>query len=185
MTTTDPFSGFDLSNFWEDSHYAREAYVGPLFTEQDVAMVEGELGYKLPGSYIALMRSQNGGIPRFSNYRTNAQTSWAADHVAITGIYSIGREQPCSLCGKFNSAFWVEEWGYPPIGIYFADCPSAGHDMFCLDYRECGPHGEPAVVHIDQENNYKITYLAKDFESFIRGLEASDAFETSQETPSK
>ncbi|WP_172205419.1 SMI1/KNR4 family protein [Niveibacterium sp. COAC-50] len=178
MTTTAPFSGFDLSNFWEDSDFARSAYVGPMFNEHDLAAFEGELGYKLPSSYIALMRSQNGGIPRLSKYRTSERTSWADDHVALTGIYSIGREQTYSLCGEFNSAFWVEEWGYPPIGIYFADCPSAGHDMLCLDYRECGPQGEPAVVHVDQENDYKITYLAKDFESFIRGLEGDDAFET-------
>jgi len=178
MTTNDPFSAFDLNDFWEDSDYARKVYVGSLFNDQDVSEVEGELGYKLPSSYVALMRNQNGGIPRLTNYRTNERTSWADDHVSITGIYSIGRDMTCSLCGEFSCAFWVEEWGYPPIGIYFADCPSGGHDMICLDYRECGPRGEPTVVHVDQEDNYKITYLAKDFESFIRGLEGNDAFET-------
>jgi hypothetical protein len=178
MTTNDPFSAFDLNDFWEDSDYARKVYVGSLLNDQDVSEVEGELGYKLPSSYVALMRNQNGGIPRLTNYRTNERTSWADDHVSITGIYSIGRDMTCSLCGEFSCAFWVEEWGYPPIGIYFADCPSGGHDMICPDYRECGPRGEPTVVHVDQEDNYKITYLAKDFESFIRGLEGNDAFET-------
>jgi hypothetical protein len=71
----------------------------------------------------------------------------------------------------------IEEWGYPPIGIYFADCPSAGHDMICLDYRECGIEGEPQVVHVDQEFDYKITFVAPNFESFVRGLENKDAFE--------
>ena len=50
-----------------------------------------------------------------------------------------------------NSQFWIDEWGHPPIGIYFADCPSAGHDMIALDYRDCGKSGEPCVVHVDQE----------------------------------
>ena len=66
------------------------------------------------------MRFQNGGMPRLTSHRTNERTSWSHDHIAITGIYSIGSEKPCSLCGGFGSRFWVEEWGYPPIGIYFA-----------------------------------------------------------------
>jgi hypothetical protein len=71
----------------------------------------------------------------------------------------------------------MEEWGYPDIGIYFADCPSAGHDMLCLDYRECGSDGEPRVVHIDQESDYEITSVADNFEAFIRGLEDEKAFD--------
>ena len=172
-----PFADFDLSDFWEDSDYARREYVGSSFSDLDVKRVEKELGFKLPSSYIALMRLQNGGIPKRTNHRTSERTSWADDHVAITGIYSIGREKTYSLCGKFSSSFWVDEWGYPPIGIYFADCPSAGHDMLCLDYRKCGPNGEPQVVHVDQEWDYKITFVAENFESFARGLEEDNAFD--------
>ena len=49
--------------------------------------------------------------------------------------------------------------------------------MLCLDYRACGPTGEPQVVHIDQELDYKIVVVAKNFELFIRGLEDDTAFE--------
>src|SRR6185369_51461 len=114
--------------------------------------------------------------PVNANHRTSQPTSWAEDHVAITGIYGIDRNKSSSVCGKFSSKFWMEEWGYPDIGIYFADCPSAGHDMLCLDYRECGPDGEPKVVHVDQESDYRITPVAASFEAFIRGLEAESAF---------
>ncbi len=141
-----------------------------------MAAVEHELGYTLPASYVALMRSQNGGIPRKTRHRTKERTSWASDHIAIAGIFSIGREKPLSLCGGLGSRFWIREWGYPAIGIYFADCPSAGHDMVCLDYRKCGPGGEPQIVHVDQEWGYQITPVAESFEAFILGLQSDEVF---------
>jgi hypothetical protein len=167
---------FDLRDFWEKSAYADQEYVAEQLTDAGIAQVEQKLQYKLPAAYAALMRSQNGGIPKRQNHRTNSPTSWARDHIAITGIYSIGMQKPCSLCGEYGSQFWIDEWGYPPIGIYFADCPSAGHDMLCLDYRECGPAGEPRVVHIDQECDYRVTLIAENFEAFVRGLEDDEAF---------
>jgi hypothetical protein len=175
MTTV--YGDFDLEQFWEPSEYAEQEYVGAPFTDEHVAALERELGYTLPAAYIELMRYQNGGIPKKTNHRTQERTSWATDHIAIHGMFSIGREKPNSLCGSFGSHFWIEEWGYPAIGIYFADCPSAGHDMVCLDYRECGPSGEPQVVHVDQEWGYQITFVAERFEAFIRGLESDEAFE--------
>jgi len=174
---SEPFHGFDLSDFWEDSDYARKEYVDDPLTVEKVTSVESSLGYRLPAAYVALAKSQNGGIPKKSSHRTRTRTSWAEDHIGISGIYSIGGTKPCSLLGAFGSAFWCAEWGYPPIGIYFADCPSAGHDMLCLDYSACGPTGEPSVVHVDQELDYTITHVADSFESFIRGLEPSEAFD--------
>lgn len=50
--------------------------------------------------------------------------------------------------------------------------------MIFLDYRKCGPTGEPSVVHVDQENDYKITFVAKDFESFIKGLTNGEIYES-------
>lgn len=170
------FSDFNITDFWEGSEYATQEYVEPTLTQEQVDMVEQTLGYKLPSSYIELMSFQNGGIPRNIIHRTGERTSWADDHVAITGLYSIGQNKPNSLCGEFGSNFWIDMWNYPPIGVYFADCPSAGHDMLCLDYSKCGMASEPMVVHIDQEWDYKVTFVAKNFESFIRGLESQDTF---------
>ena len=175
------FADFDVAGFWKPSEYALKEYVGAPLTDEAVAAVERELRYKLPASYVEFMRFQNGGIPRRTNHRTRDRTSWSHDHIAITGLYSIGGDKPCSLLGEFSSQFWVEEWGYPPIGVYFADCPSAGHDMVCLDYRACGPRGEQQVVHIDQEWNYKIVFVAESFEAFIRGLEDDSVFDEDAE----
>lgn len=171
------FGDFDTDQFWEQSNYAIKEYVSDPLTDAQVATVERALGYTLPAAYVALMTHQNGGTPEKTNHRTRERTSWAEDHIAIHGIYSIGSQKPCSLCDEVGSQFWIDEWGYPPIGVYFADCPSAGHDMLCLDYRECGPDGEPQVVHVDQESDYKITFVAPNFESFVRALEGDDAFD--------
>lgn len=171
------FENFALNDFWEQSDYANKEYVDVPVTAEMVESVERALKCKLPRAYVQLMRFQNGGIPKRTCHRTSQRTSWAEDHVAITGIYSIGTVKRCSLCGEVGSQFWIEAWGYPPIGVYFADCPSAGHDMLCLDYRECGPFGEPKVVHIDQEFDYKITPVAESFEAFIRGLEHEETLD--------
>lgn len=176
-----PFDDFDLSEFWEDSEYAREEYVGAAPSDELIASVETELGYRLPDSYIELMKTQNGGIPRNRCFPTEQSTSWAEDHVAITGILGIGREMAYSLCGDLGSTFMLEEWGYPDIGVCICDCPSAGHDIIMLDYRKYGREGEPEVVHVDQECDYEVTFLAKDFESFIRGLVNDSVYDTSAE----
>jgi tetratricopeptide (TPR) repeat protein len=172
-----PFEGFDFSGFWDESDYALEEYTGAPPTIEQFAAVEKTLGYKLPESYKWLMRQRNGGIPLNTCHPTETPTSWAFDHAAISGIMGVDPAKKFSLVGDLGSRFMIEEWGYPDIGIAICECPSAGHDMIFLDYRLCGPQGEPEVVHIDQEQDYEITLLADDFESFILGLRSDDAFE--------
>jgi len=70
-----------------------------------------------------------------------------------------------------------DEWEYPDIGIYICDCPSAGHDMIALDYTESGKTGEPRVVHVDQESDYKVTILANNFEEFIKNLVSDSVYD--------
>ena len=178
-----PFEGFDFTGFWDDDMYALKEYVSEPPTDELVASVEEELGYKLPASYVWLMKQHNGGMPVNTCFPTEESTSWAEDHVAITGIFGIGREKSCSLCGELGSQFMIDEWEYPAIGVAICDCPSAGHDMIFLDYRACGPQGEPAVVHVDQENDYKITHLADSFEEFIRGLEPESNYDVDEDGP--
>lgn len=167
---SEPFQRFDFNGFWDDHDYYRKEYLEPPPNRDVIADVERELGYKLPASYIALMGVRNGGAPMRTSFPTTERTSWAENHVAITAFKGIGRDKIWSLCGSLGSGQLLTEWGYPDIGVYFGDCPSAGHDMIALDYRKCGPTGEPSVVHVDQEIDYRITSLAPDFETFVRGL---------------
>lgn len=159
----------DIS-YWHNSEYAQKYYVGITPTNEQVEEVENELGYKLPQSYIALIKQQNGGMPINTCFPTSVPTCWAENHIAISGIMGIDKNKPYSLCGEMGNSFWIEEWGYPAIGIAICTTPTAGHDMIFLDYHDISRTDEPTVVHIDQENGYKIITLAANFEDFICGL---------------
>ena len=143
---------------------------GPLeepLTAEVLRTVEARLGHRLPHAYVALARRHNGGLFARDACPAPGRTTWAEDHVGVYSLAAIGHTASFSLCGERGSAFWVTEWGYPDLGVYIVDCPSAGHDMIALDYRS---PGEPTVVHVDQEWNYRVTVLAPDFETFVTGL---------------
>lgn len=175
------FEYFDFTDFWDDSDYSKKNYIEDYPSDELIVSIEAELGYKLPASYIELMKTHNGGQVFKSCHPMEERTSWATDHIAIEGILGIGRKIPNSIGGEFGSKFMCNEWGYPNTGVYICDCPSAGHDMVMLDYSKCGKNGEPEVVHIDQENNYKKTLVAKDFETFVRGLVSNEVYDNSEE----
>ena len=166
----DDLAAFDFDGFWDDSTYSLEKYVGRKPTDADIADTEVALGYRLPASYKALIKRHNGGILNKNCYENPLQRDWTPNFFIAESIMGIDLEKSYSLCGRMGSKFWVDEWGYPDIGVAICDCPSAGHDMIFLDYSDCGPEGEPCVVHIDQESDYEITYLADTFGDFVRGL---------------
>lgn len=155
-------------DFWDGS--AEFTSPGSV-TDEDVARVERLLGYTLPKAYVALLRTKNGGVPKRKAFPTATPTSWSPNHVAISGICGLGGKWGIDS-DELGSRFMIAEWGYPPIGIVFGQCPSAGHDAILLDYSACGATGEPAVVHVDLEarGGPKLTPLAPDFESFLSGL---------------
>lgn len=171
------FNDLDFSSFWSKSAYADENYVDTSVSAALLRAVEDALGFRLPVSYVEFMKFQNGGIPAHRVHRMSSPTSWANDHIAISGIYAIGSTKPYSLCGTLGSQFMIDEWGYPAIGVYFADTPSAGHEMLCLDYRNASARREPPVVYVDQELDYKITVVAPNFEALVRGLVSSDSLD--------
>ena len=127
-------------------------------------VVHNELGYKLPGSYIELIKRCNGGIPAATLFCKGEYP------VYITGIYGIDKTKPYSLCGEMGSKFWINEWGYPDIGVTVADTISGGHHMIFLDYRECKKDNKPKVALVDQEDDYNIHVICDSFEEFIKGL---------------
>lgn len=175
------FENFDFTNFW----YEKETRLDKHFeinppSDEVISEVEAELGYKLPNSYIEFMKIRNGGILEKDSFPSETPNSWADDHVGVSSFLSIGKTGMYTLCGDLGSKFMIENWGYPDSGVYICNCPSAGHDMILLDYSECGKNlenGEPKVVHVDQESDYEITFLAKDFETFVKNLVPSSVFD--------
>lgn len=176
--TTGHFTDHDLYCLWEEDEWS-DTYNEPTPTDETIARVEAALGFRLPDSYVELMRMCNGGGLTRNSYPMDEPTGWADDHVAVTGIYGIGSTAVCSLLGDAGSTFMRDDWGYPSWGVGIADTPSAGHEQLMLDYRHCGPRGEPRVVYVDQEDDYAVTLVAANFATFIRGLVPEDEFDDS------
>lgn len=172
----DDLRSFEFTDFWELSDYASDKYVGRRLNVLQLRLRNVFLPYRLPQSYLNMLLSSNGGLPTRTCFPMSERTSWSEDHIAITGLFGLDRNKTYSITGKIGSEFMKGEWGYPDIGIYICDCPSAGHDMICLDYRRCSRNGEPQVVHVDQEFGFKITFVADTFEEFIRGLRSHQDF---------
>lgn len=160
---------FDFTDFWDDSEHALEQYVSDPPTDELITSVEEELVFVLPDFYINMMKVYNGGIPKNRCFPTGEVYNGAKGHITISGILGIGRERKNSLCGDSGSRFMIVNGGYPEIGVVICECPSES-SVVMLDYRSSGNDGEPEVVHVDKENNYKITRLAPNFETFVRGL---------------
>jgi hypothetical protein len=167
------FENFDLKAFWDEDDESPKK-----LTDKMVEKAEKKLGYKLPKSFIELLKSRNGGYPINTCFPTNEKTSWADDHIAIETICGIGVED--GIDSEYGSHYMIEEWTYPAIGVVVCNCPSAGHDTVMLDYSDCGREGEPKVVHVDTETKSgepEVTFLAQDFETFIKGLVNEEEFD--------
>lgn len=166
------------ADLWVPGEAASSGYREPPLSEQTLQSIEAELGVRLPAAYVRMARTHNGGLLKRNAHPSPTPTTWASDHVSVTGIFAIGRTAQASLCGALGQRLWLDEWGYPALGVYFADTPSAGHDMIALDYRASGPDGEPSVIHVDQEVGYVVTRLAPTFEDFVAGLVEDYAFQS-------
>ena len=98
----------------------------------------------------------------------------AKSELLVRGISGIGFDGNSTLCGAGGSPFWEDpdNWGYPPIGIYFAE-EDSGHGLFALDYRNLPADDEPPVVNI-YHDSMTITRIAAHFAEFVRRLSGDD-----------
>ena len=122
-----------------------------------ISRAEKTLGYKLPKSYIELLKVQNGGL-----IHNKYDESW------LKAIYGIGstKDSYCGLENMFEN--WKDEWGYPDIGIPFGETRSGGHDMYYMDYRSVDENGEPRIVRIENEDDNEIYFVADNLVEFVK-----------------
>lgn len=141
--------------FNNESDYGKE-YKFDALTDEAIQRAEKSLGYKLPKSYIELLKVQNGGVIDNKYYE-----SW------LTVIYGIGptKDSFNGLEEMFEN--WRDEWEYPDIGIPFGETQSAGHDMYYMDYRSVDENGEPRIVRVDNEQDNAIYFVADNLVEFL------------------
>jgi hypothetical protein len=151
-----------------------DSWTGPPLTDAMVSSAERTLAVKLPESYLELLRYQNGGVLRRNCFRTSFPTSWSHDHFSLVTILGIGGEFGIDTDHR-GSSYLIQEWGYPEIGVVIGVTESAGPDTVMLDYRECGPAGEPAVSYVGEDRVPHV--VARTFGEFIDGLLPCDEFD--------
>lgn len=142
-------------SFWKtEPRY--QHYTFPPFTDDDVKKVEENLNIKLPESYLAFLKEQNGGVPKKCHYYIPK----LKDYITISRFFGLQ---------ELAEHILTDEWGYPDIGAAIAICPSGGHELVFLDYTK-RKNKEPCVSFVNQEKNYCITVLADTFEEFLNKL---------------
>ncbi len=139
---------------------------GPPITEDMVRQAEATLGVKLPDSLLDLLRETNGGFLR----RPHLAIPELDDAVEVQYLAGIGWAQGWDA--EWGSHSMSEEWQYPEGLLWLV---GDGHWGVFLDYRTCGPEGEPSVVWYDCEEPIPtIRFIAPDFGAFLGLLRPHD-----------
>ena len=158
------FSKIDFTKFWAKDQYSID---NEVVTNEKILEVEKKTGFKLPPSLIEILKIKNGGTPNCLAFPTKTQTTWSHNHIQITNF--------CSLKEIANIQL-RDEWQYLSTGLVICDCPSGGHDVVMMDYSECGPNGDPKIIHYDQEME-QTTFLCNNFIEFVEGLLPTSYFD--------
>lgn len=148
--------------FWSDSAVG----VQPPLTDEMVVDAESILGVCLPSALLELLRVQNGGgvADGWNAFPTTQPTSWSDSHVPFDTMAGIGAAE--GALSLLDTPYLVQEWNLPsPLVLLTGD----GHWWIALDYRECGPDGEPSVTWFDTELDQDLR-LTPDFRTFIEAL---------------
>lgn len=147
------YSNIDFNKLFDNESEFAKKYKLKKLTDNRIKEVEEFLGYKLPKSYIEVLKIQNGGYVKYEN-------CW------LTAIYGIGanNKEFYGLEELFDTA--KVEWEYSEEWIPFGETQS-GHDWYVMDYSVVDQNGEPRIVRIENEDDNARYLVANNFEEFI------------------
>jgi hypothetical protein len=141
-------------------------------TDDMIGEAERKLGLRLPVALLAILKLQNGGSPRYDTYGSASQRN----DVGLDHLYGIGPPVPKVPLVIEDSARWIADWDenrQPNLVETAVMLAGDFHWWVGLDYRPCGPQGEPVVIYVNNEalsDEKRITQLAVDFDRFVDGL---------------
>lgn len=140
--------------------------VTPPATAEQISRAERALNVTFPAALIATLKVQNGGAIRLSSYNTLSPV--AKEHgLEKNGFSTLAGVDPNDDGNLVEqSKLAHDEWGLPK-GLVPLD--GDGHWWCCLNYRACGPKGEPVVTHVDLEMKYEFK-VAGSFHELLMGL---------------
>ena len=137
-------------------------------TDELVAEAERVLEVILPADLLSLLRVRNGGAVAGA---WNAHSLGADKYVLFD--YLLGIALDPDMPSMLSTPYLIGECRLPSSIVLING--EEGHYWVALDYRECGPAGEPAVVRLENDGA-RDERLAPDFRTFITGLRPQAEF---------
>jgi hypothetical protein len=153
------------------------------FTNAALVQTERALGVKLPAALVAVLKVSNGGSLR----RTTYDIKGKLPRNAPFRDYCVNRlpgVHPTHSDGFINQADLARQWGLAK-GLIPLD--GDGHWWLCLDYRKCGPKGDPAVMHVEVEipKEYRVANsVAELLAGLYRSIESMEPAAIALDKPS-
>lgn len=115
------YKNIDFNKLFNNESEFAKKYNHEKLTDNRIKEVEELLEYKLPKSYIELLKVQNGGY-----INKKYEKCW------LTAIYGIGANDKSFYGLEEQFKLYKEEGEYPDIGIPFGETQSGGHDMYFI-----------------------------------------------------
>ena len=152
------------------------------FRAADLRRTEDVLGVRLPTAFVQLLQFRNGGYLYRRTIKSAQRPPRYWGPASVYEIESIAGLASTNVMSSLQELFISarhegdDGWDLPAGLVPFT---GDGHFHVCLDYRTCGPRGNPSVVHtITSDYPGKMPKefrVAESFEAMIRGLQPPKA----------